>query len=248
MFRGNDRQTVLYVIHKKHWNQTRIAEVLCAAGFAVEFRCHAAGDPLPDELSGYSGVVLGGGMHSVYEAHKWPYLARELKWTRRLVEQDMPFLGICLGSQVLAGAFGGEMAPRADGLSEYGFYPIQPTPAGRPLFDGLSHVYQAHYESCAVLPAEAELLATGEHFRSQAFRIGERALGVQFHPDARLGDISTWCREGAENLKRPGAQSMEKQLELAPRYEAAIQSWTERAVAQLFGTAEGVEPARAASG
>lgn len=237
--------TVLYIVHKENWTDSRIADLLSAAGFAIDFRCHAAGDPLPEAPTDYRGVVLGGGAHSVYETERYPYMARELAFTRRVVEAGLPFLGICMGSQILAGAFGGETAGRPDGFSEFGFYPIEATEAGRDIFDGLTHVYQAHYESVVRLPEEAELLARGERFATQAFRIGEAAIGVQFHPDARLDDVPVWCRESPESLKRPGAQPEAEQRHLAPRHEDAIQDWSERLVDGLFGAAETPMLARA---
>ena len=241
--------TVLYVIHLEHWTDSRIVDVLRDNGYQVELRCHAAGDPLPEDASGYRGVVLAGGIHSVGAADQWPYLTREIAWTRRVVEAGTPFLGMCLGSQILAHAFGGQVAARPDGRCEFGFYPITPTPAGRPLFDGLTHVYQSHHESCVVPPDSAELLASSISFATQAFRIGDSAFGVQFHPDAKLNKIADWVRDDQDNLTRPGAQSEAEQLRLAPLYEAEIQSWTERFIdhwlAEPVGVAVQRRPRRA---
>jgi GMP synthase (glutamine-hydrolysing) len=219
---------VLYIVHNPAWTDTRVADVLRAAGLEVEFRCHAAGDPLPDSASGYRGVVLGGGPHSVYQTGEYPYLAREIDWTRRTVEQGTPTFGICAGAQIMAAAFGGEVAGRADGLAEFGFYPLEVTPAGSAVFGGLRQVFQTHYEGCTRLPPGAERLAGSAHFANQAFRLGERAVGVQFHPDARLDMIPRWYAENSASYRsRPGAQDLEQQLRLGPQCEAAIQAWLE---------------------
>ncbi|MGF1609814.1 MAG: type 1 glutamine amidotransferase [Kiloniellales bacterium] len=219
---------VLYIVHKRGWTDSRVADVLRAGGLEVEFRCHAAGDPLPPDGAGYRGVVIGGGPHSVYKTGEYPYLARELDWTRRIVEQGTPTFGICLGAQIMAYAFGGEVAGRADGLAEFGFYPLEVTPAGKSVFGELRHVFQSHYESCTRLPADAERLAGSEHFANQAFSLGERAVGVQFHPDARLDMIPKWYAENGGGYDgRLGVQGLEQQLRLGPQCEAAIQTWLE---------------------
>jgi GMP synthase (glutamine-hydrolysing) len=229
---------VLYVIHKREWDDTRIADALAAAGYEVTFCCPAEGDGLPASAADFAGVVLGGGLHSVNEAHRRPYLAEEIAWTWRSVDAGVPVFGICLGSQILAAAFGGRCAASPDGRVEYGFYPIRPTRAGRPWLGGLGHVFQSHYESVVELPHEAALLATGEHFRVQAFAIGPRAIGVQFHPDARLDMMAAWCDECAGHLERPGAQTKAEQLRLAARHEVSIQGWLERFVARWLNCGE----------
>ena len=218
---------VLYIVHNVTWTDNRVADVLRDAGTTIEFRCHAAGDPLPEDGSGYRGVVIGGGPHSVYRSGEFPYMARELDWTRRILEQGTPTFGICVGAQIMAYSLGGEVAGRADGYAEFGFYPIEVTPAGEEVFGDLRQVFQTHYESCTKLPPGGERLAGNAEFTNQAFRLGPRAIGVQFHPDARLDMIPQWYAHNSGYHGRPGAQELEEQLRLAPQYEAPIQSWLE---------------------
>jgi GMP synthase (glutamine-hydrolysing) len=247
-----DSSSILYVIHKRDWDKGRVADAVAAAGYRVAYCCPPDGEALPEDPAGFAGVVLGGGLDSVNEAGRRPYLAQEVLWTRQAVQSGARVFGICLGAQMLAAAYGGRTAPHPDGQVEYGFYRIRPTPAGRPWFGGLTHVFQSHFESVVELPPEAELLATGDTFRTQAFRIGTRAFGVQFHPDARLDMLAAWCDGCAPHLVEPGAQSRADQLRLAPRYEAAIQSWLEGFVARWLGSGEArrlsARPARVSSG
>ncbi|MEM9040968.1 MAG: gamma-glutamyl-gamma-aminobutyrate hydrolase family protein [Actinomycetota bacterium] len=221
--------TVGYVIHRPEWTESRIADVLRSDGHRVEFSCPAAGDPLPD-LAQVDAVVVGGGPVAVYEADHHPFLAEEISWARRAVECERPFLGMCLGSQILAAAFGRTSIGRADRAVEFGFHTIEITGAGHGLLAGLSSVYSMHEEQVDEIPDGAELLATSETFDVQAFRLGRCAVGVQFHPDCREVDVPSWWRDADRYRGRPGAQRLADQVRDARRHDAAIQSWTERFV------------------
>ena len=139
-----------------------------------------AGDPVPAEAEAL--VVLGGGM-SAYEQARLPHLADEVRLLRNCVERGRPVLGICLGSQLLATALGGEVAraPR----KEIGFYRVRLLPPAREdlLFSGAPDTFVAfHWHGDAfALPRGAVPLAASTMTPLQAFRFGERAWGVQFH-------------------------------------------------------------------
>ena len=131
---------------------------------------------------------------------------------------------------------GGEGGPRPDGAMELGFCAIEATEAGREMFDGLSHIYQAHYEGITRLPEGAEVLARSEAFPVQAYRLGS-AIGLQCHPDAKAADIADWFGDNDSQSARPGIQPLSEQLAMAQRHEAAIQSWTERFIDGWIGAA-----------
>ncbi|MBC6439830.1 MAG: hypothetical protein GDA49_05350 [Rhodospirillales bacterium] len=220
---------ILYIIHRRDWTSTRIADVLDTRGYEIDFLCHVDGDPLPEDASAYAGVVIAGGCEgSMRQSERWPWLIREMAWVRKVVERgDRPVLGMCLGAQLIAMAFGGEGGPRPDGLMELGFYPLEPTAEGASLFFGLSHIYQAHYEGIMHLPEGATLLARNEAFPVQAYALGS-AIGLQGHPDAKHADLEGWYGDNDTQLGRPGIQSLPQQLRLSASYEASIQAWTER--------------------
>lgn len=232
-------ERILYLIHRADWTGSRIADVLRAMGYTVDYLCHPDGAPLPQDTSAWAGIVVAGGIEgSMQNPERWPWLVEEMAWVRRLVEAQRPVLGLCLGAQMIACAFGGRAGPRPDGLMELGFYPLEPTVAGRDLFGGLGHVYQAHYEGVSELPEGAVLLARNEAFPCQAFRLGS-AIGLQGHPDARGADIADWFGDNGNELGRPGVQSLPQQLRLAELHEPAIQAWTERFLATWIGAAGG---------
>ena len=110
------------------------------------------------------------------------------------VLRDLPFLGICLGGQLLASALGGEVEP---GLRhEVGVHDVFLTDAARhdPLFAGLPRRLQVFgwHEDTFSLPPRAVPLAGSMAFANQAFRWGATAYGLQFHVEVRPGDIQRW--------------------------------------------------------
>ncbi len=154
------------------------------------------------ELAHYAAVISLGGPQHVHQKERYPYLIREEQLIREAVARDIPFLGICLGGQLLAAALGGVVKEHT--LAEIGFYNVQLTPRGRtdPLFAGLpgyQKVFHWHQDTFA-LPEGAQLLATSKQTANQAFRFGERAYGLQYHIELDAAMLDTWlyhpeCKE-----------------------------------------------------
>jgi len=150
-------------------------------------------NPIPD-IAHYAAIIaLGGPQHA--NAHdKYPYLLQEKQVLREVVEQDIPFLGICLGGQVLAGAVGAAVTRHS--MTELGFYAVQLTDEGQhdPLYQGLpgyQMVFQWHEDTFAI-PPQAVRLATSENTLNQAFRIGHRIYAVQYHMELTPAMLQTW--------------------------------------------------------
>lgn len=202
-------EKVLLVRHMPNEREDRVTQELRERGFALDTCYVAEGQPLPDP-SRYAATVIYGGVQMVEQAEHLSYLRDELAWIEGWLQQDKPFLGICLGSQLLAHTLGASVGPHPDGLSEIGFYPIAPTAAGRDLIPPDLMVYHWHLQGFAA-PDTAELLATGQNFENQAFRYG-RAYGLQFHPEITEEIQAGWLREAAHMLDNPGAHSRARQL------------------------------------
>lgn len=215
--------TILLVTHSE-WREARIAPMLQAKGFDVEWRCPALGCCLPDDVDAYAGAIVFGGAQSANDGQTAPYIAAEIDWIGEYVAGGGRYLGICLGGQLLARAFGGYVGRHPEGINEIGYYPLRPTAAGRGLFPRELHVYHWHQEGFEP-PRGAELLATGETFPNQAFRLGRRAYGLQFHPEVRPVDARTWMDSVPEHLLRPGAQSKEQQEAGFVRHDPALEAW-----------------------
>jgi len=230
--------TVLYILHNPAWTDDRVADVVRSRGHTVEFICPPEGDPLPD-LSAYTALIVGGSDDGHADRpDEFAWVADEIAYIRDAVDAGTPVLGICMGAQLMAAAYGGKVLARPDGFTEWGFYPVYPTAEGEALFAGTSHFNQGHYEGIVGLPENATLLARGDHFPVQCYRIGESAYGLQFHPDTKLSILTREFLDRNSYRHYFGVQGTDEQLELAQRYEDQIQMWTERFVDLWIGAAD----------
>jgi GMP synthase (glutamine-hydrolysing) len=216
-------RTILMVAHSE-WRERRLAPLLSARGYQLEWRCPAKGSHLPDEIDSYAGAVVFGGVHSANDAESVDFIRHEIDWIGRFVDAGKHYLGICLGGQLLARALGARVASHPEGRVEIGYYPIVPTEAGRDLFPERLHVYQWHREGFE-LPGGAELLARGEAFPHQAYRYGEHAFGLQFHPEVTGEDARSWMGEVPDHAERPGAQSLAEHAAGIARYDPGLHDW-----------------------
>jgi GMP synthase (glutamine-hydrolysing) len=171
-----------------------------------------AGAPLPARAGGADAIVVTGSPRSVTERAPWMIAAQA--WLREQAGRGVPVLGVCFGHQLLAEAYGGEVARSPRGR-EIGTVRCALTPAGRedPLFAGVPDAFDAqetHEDEVARLPAGAELLATNGWSRVQAFRVGATVRAVQFHPEmdaaataatveARAGPLAAAARARGED-------------------------------------------------
>lgn len=193
-------------------------------GYQLEFRYPLAGEPLPAGMDGYAGAVVFGGPMSANDDGKLPGIRAQLNWIPQALASGRPFLGVCLGAQLLARTLGATVQPHPAGLAEIGYFPVQPTPAGQAIFDAPLHVYHWHREGFE-LPAGAQLLATGDCFPHQAYRYGANAFGVQFHPEVNQRILEAWLVEGARELTDPGAQSAAEQRTGHADHDETLDRW-----------------------
>ncbi|HSM82320.1 MAG TPA: glutamine amidotransferase [Nodosilinea sp.] len=224
---------VLVVVHQPTSNPGRVGEVLRALGFTLDLRCPALAQPLPTSLDRHSAVVVFGGPMSANDDHI-DFIRRELHWLPTVLTADKPYLGICLGAQLLARTLGATVAPHPAGQREIGYYPILPAPGGPGLLPGPLMVYQWHQEGFT-LPTGSQLLATGGTFPHQAFRYGKRAYGLQFHPEITATMVNHWTTEGADQLTCPGAQGRPYHLSQHRLYGPAVERWLRQFLARWIG-------------
>ena len=140
-------------------------------------------------------VVFGGAMHVDQEAEH-PWLRTELDVLRRLLDEQTPVLGVCLGAQLLAEAAGAHVGPAR--APEIGWLPVELTANARddPLFASVPERFEAfqwHHYAFEVPTGATELARSA--VCSQAFRLDGSAWGVQFHPEVTREQVQSWLEE-----------------------------------------------------
>lgn len=186
-------QTILAVRNAERSGLGRFRGWWEEAGLRI---AEVSGTAVPVAPDGFDAVVLLGGGFLPDDDRRAPWLAAERELARRTVADGVPLLGICLGAQVLAIVTGG-VVRGGHGRPERGSCPVSLCPeAGTdPLFAGSPEefrVIQNHRDQITELPPGAVRLARSEACPVQAFRVGERAWGVQFHPEAGAERLDRW--------------------------------------------------------
>lgn len=168
--------------------------------------CHPYRDgALPDVGEVTALIVLGGAM-GVNDDARYPFLSEVKELIRQVVARQIPYLGICLGGQLLAAALGAEVI--SNRWEEQGTLDVALTEAGKtdPLFNGIAetfNTFQWHHDSFD-LPAGCVLLASSDACPHQAFRVGKSAWGLQFHPEVTEKIIRAWCTWNRATAERAG--------------------------------------------
>ena len=213
---------VLVVLHQETSSPGRVGNALRALGYRLDIRRPRFGDALPASLDDHAGAVVFGGPMSANDGDD--YIRTEIDWIEIPLREQRPFLGICLGAQMLAKQLGAGVAPHADGQVQIGYYPIQPTAAGTalcPQWPG--QVYHWHREGFG-LPHGAELLASGDDFPVQAIRY-DTCFGLQFHPDVTYAMMHCWTTRGGDRMDAPGARPRAHHFADRAIYDAAERAW-----------------------
>lgn len=218
----NHKLPILIVLHQERSSPGRVGQLLVEKGYALDIRRPVLGDPLPETLAHHSGAVIFGGPMSANDPE--PFVAQEIDWISVPLKENKPYLGICLGAQMLVRHLGGKVGSHRDGLTEIGWYPLRPTEHGRLLMKWPSMVYQFHREGFD-LPRDVKLLAEGDAYPHQAIRYGENAWGVQFHAELTRAMMQSWVVRGASRFVMPNAQQGREHLEGRMIFDAPLKAW-----------------------
>jgi GMP synthase (glutamine-hydrolysing) len=224
---------ILVVLHQELSSPGRVGQLLQAAGFELDIRRPPLGDPLPETLAEHRGAVVFGGPMSANDHDE--FVRRETDWLAVPLKEDKPFLGICLGAQMLVKHLGGQVRSHDDGLVEIGWYPLHATDEGRHLLHWPEMVYQFHREGFS-LPREATLLASADTYPNQAFRYGKNAWGIQFHAELTRAMMHRWVVRGSHRFVLPGAQQGRDHLGGRLIWDRHLKTWLDAFLEIVFGS------------
>jgi len=219
---------IVSVMHDVHVPTGLLSGCVTARGATLDEVMPANGGlPSPEDFDGL--IVLGGPM-SANDETGHPYFPALLDLIRATHAADLPIMGVCLGAQLIARAFGAVVRPHPH--AEIGFTATHPTPAadGDPLLDGegpTRWIMQWHHDTFD-LPEGAVLLMTGARCRNQAFRLGPATYGFQFHLEATPEIVADWIAATRAELARDDAAFPELFARQVARHFAEQEAFTWR--------------------
>jgi GMP synthase-like glutamine amidotransferase len=218
---------VLVFQHESDDGPGYLGEALLKRGAELDIVRLDEGESVPD-VSPYDMLLVMGGVMNVYQEDKYPWLIEETRAIRQAVEADKAVLGVCLGGQLLAKALDAKV--RLGAATEIGLTPITLTEQGRidPLFEGLSHIEAVEWHDDTFdIPTGAVALAYSEGCANQAFRFGDHAYGLQFHPEVSPEMLTEWIKgEGKPNDRSSFHHAVEtKVVELQTQADRVIDNF-----------------------
>jgi GMP synthase (glutamine-hydrolysing) len=188
------RMRALSIVHQPDAGAGIFADEIRERGVELEeWRLSERGQAPPREIAAYDAILsFGGAMHADQE-DRHPWLRFEKDFLAAMIDDGMPILAVCLGSQLLAEA--AEGSARRAGRPEIGWFEVEVTEEGAadsllgplaPRFDAFQwHSYEA-------IPPPAAVALARSPVCNQAYRLGERAYGIQFHAEVTLADAESW--------------------------------------------------------
>jgi GMP synthase (glutamine-hydrolysing) len=196
-----------------------------------------AGERLPADPNDFKAVVVLGGPMNVDEENRFPFLKPENDFIQKVLKSEIPFLGICLGSQLLAKAAGARVVKSP--VKEIGWYQIQLTAEGKkdPLFNGFREgdpIYHWHGDMFQV-PSNGHLLASAHGCPHQALKVGRNAYGLQFHVEVTDKSIKEWCDEYCETDLPGRSDHAKAMMEDYWKYKKAFDAQAQRLYQNFMG-------------
>ena len=174
----------------------------------VEILTPLAGDRLPINTS-YSGLIILGGPMNAEDDAQYPHLIDVVRLVQLFSAEVKPIMGICLGAQLIARAFGSRVYQHS--AVELGFTPLRLIPraiADEPLLKSTLppnsepiHIMEWHFDTFD-LPDQAKLLMRGENCKNQGYRIGDNIYGFQCHFEVNRSILQGWLVNGRNYLER----------------------------------------------
>lgn len=206
-----------------------IGPAMSGRGIGAEYVRLFDGEPVPQDIERYSGVIILGGPMNVYEEDEFPFLKQEDVLIKKAIQKGSPLLGICLGGQLIAKATGATVTKGAK--KEIGWYKLNLTQGGKEdkafgKFPEELTVFQWHGDTFGI-PQDAVHLAGSELFPNQAFRIGNNVYGLQFHLEVTEKTINSWITEYQDELSILDYINYDKIIKDTPVYIKNLSAYAE---------------------
>jgi GMP synthase-like glutamine amidotransferase len=185
--------------HVEFEGPAAVADWAAGRGFPLRI-FHLHRDPTLPSLADFDMLTVMGGPMSANDEAQLGWLGREIALVREAIAADKTVLGICLGAQIIAKALGARVYPGS--AKEIGWFPVQRTTGSHPLFEGLPDSFTPfhwHGETFD-LPHEATLLAKSKITQTQAFAVGQRVLGLQFHMEETEESVRALLKGAAHEI------------------------------------------------
>jgi GMP synthase-like glutamine amidotransferase len=187
----------MHVLIVQNFDSTGLGQVCAAlheAGATRDYRKPYLGEELPEDCAEHDAIIVLGGAQNAIDDKNHPYLPRLAKLMKCFADNDKAALGICLGSQILARAFGATNL--LDKATEFGWCEVELTDAAKsdPVLSAVPQsfpIFQWHNDTFT-LPEGAVRLAQNTVTPNQAFRVGRAAYGIQFHFEADRALVEKW--------------------------------------------------------
>ena len=199
---------ILVIQHNDDDNLNDLAAPFLEAGLEI-VQWHAEKTPAPVEsLDGFSGLVSLGAFAGVEDEAETPWMPFERKLIEAALAIEMPVLGLCFGSQLLASVAGAEVGK--SGSPEVGWYEVEMTEDAStdPLMSVLGpepQVIQYHYDTFRWSASNPDVTILGTaNGMNQAFRVGKNAWGTQFHIEMNLPTMLGWIASYPRAFEKAG--------------------------------------------
>ena len=224
---------VILMIYHGSQRADRVSRLLQQLGYELKWLNPASGDALPENLDAYFAVVVYGGVQSVNDDQ--PFVRAEQQWINRWIEQQRPYLGLCLGSQFLARALGMQVRKITGQSVETGYIRVEPV-GDTPFLKHPMYVFEWHNEGYE-LPDGCTKFAQGSVCPTQGYYYKPWIVGLQFHPEVTPHVAIEWFASGGHQQLLQGAHAVERQLRDAQVFEPILEQWTTELLQTWLGAA-----------
>lgn len=222
---------ILLIKHSTGWNVDRVCLWMQANNKPYQWCYPAQGDAFPEPET-VSAVVSFGGAVSANDGNTLDWVHSEHLFIEQVLKRHIPFIGICLGGQILARILGSSVAAHPAQAKEVGFHDIFPTEHSGAFLTKPLTVMQWHAEGFEV-PENCVRIARGDVFPNQGFRYGDNVYGLQFHPEVNPAALAIWQQRNRR--KSPNQLSDETRLQHmreAIAHDGEISAWVDQFLSQ----------------